>query len=118
MARRRNRNTDEFDSDEYEAPTRPGQLSSNGQWLFGVLFALLVLAGLAFGVWAGAAKPKPAEVTEKKEVEKPKPPVVTPPTPAPPVVEPKKEDPKPEPKEDPKPEPKKEEPKKEEPKKD
>lgn len=119
MARRRN--TDDFDSDEYETPTRPGQLSSNGQWLFGALFAVLVLAGLAFGVWAGASKPKPVEVTDKKDAEKPKPPVVMPPTNTPPIVEPKpepkKEEPKPEPKEEPKPEPKKDDPKPE-PKKD
>jgi outer membrane biosynthesis protein TonB len=109
---------DPFESDADETPIRAGQLSSNGQWLFGSLFAGLVLVGFAFGVWAGAAKTKPAEtkiVEVVKEVpEKPKPPVVQPPQPEPKPKEPepKVKEPEPKPME---PEPKKPEPKAKEP---
>ena len=91
-----------FDYDTDDAPRRPGQLSSNGQWMFGSLFAGLILVGFSFGVWAGASKSKPTEVADakkdreqpgEKQNEKPgtnpsvKPPV-TPPAGNPPVVAP------------------------------
>lgn len=95
------------------AAAPPNQLSANGHWIFGSIYALLALVGFGFGVWAGAAKPKPVEVAEKqKDADKDKAPAKPPATapaatPAPaPVVEPKK-DPEPEPK---KPEPKAKEP--------
>ena len=49
----------ELDSDADATPIRQGQMSSNGHWVFGSIFAVLVLIGFGFGVWAGAAKPKP-----------------------------------------------------------
>src|SRR4051794_30887343 len=59
----------DFDS---ETARRPGQLSANGHWVFGSIYAPLTLVGFSFGVWAGAAKPKPVEVADaKKESEKP-----------------------------------------------
>jgi hypothetical protein len=123
-----------FDSEEGTTPTLPGQLSANGQWVFGSLYAGLVVLGFGFGVWAGASRPKLVEVVEvKKEPEKPAPkpavtppaPVVTPPAPVvnPPVEpepkepEPKPKDPEPKPKE-PEPKPKEPEPKPKEPKPD
>jgi hypothetical protein len=70
-----------------ETARRSGQLSANGHWVFGSVYATLALVGFSFGVWAGAAKPKPVEVAEaKKEPEKPAPPPTTKPntpTPAP-----------------------------------
>jgi hypothetical protein len=88
---------DEFDSDINRKQFPHGTLSSNGQWLFGSLYAALTLVGFSFGVWAGASKPKPVEVAEvKKEPEKPAP-VVTPPVVKPPVVEPKPKEPEPKP---------------------
>ncbi len=112
----------DFDSDADRTPLPRGSLSSNGQWLFGSLYAALTLVGFSFGVWAGASKPKPIEVVEvKKEPEKPAPvvtppvvkPVVTPPVVTPPV-EPKPKEPEPKPME-PEPKPKEPEPKPKEP---
>ena len=122
----------EFDTDADDTTTRPGQLSSNAHWIFGSIFAVLTLTGFGFGVWAGASKPKPAEVAEKpkdkdntpKPSDKPPatPPVATPlkpdatpnPNPAPPVdpkpMDPKPMDPEPKPK-DPEPKPKDPDPK-------
>ncbi|VTR95690.1 planctomycete cytochrome c : Protein containing planctomycete cytochrome C domain protein OS=Rhodopirellula baltica SWK14 GN=RBSWK_03829 PE=4 SV=1: PSCyt1 [Gemmata massiliana] len=113
MARRYQRG---YDSDDL-APVPAGGLSSNGQWLFGSLYAALILIGFSFGVWAGASKPKTFEVAEAKKepAEKPDrgaPPVkpVTPPpaepktNPMPPVEQkPVEREPEPKP-----PEPKKE----------
>lgn len=104
-----------FDSDADRTPIRPGQLSSNGHWVFGSIFAVLTLIGFSFGVWAGAAKTKAPEVAEakpkepsEKPVEKPVPKPVVPPTVVPPKTEPPVADP---PKPDPvKPEPIKSEP--------
>lgn len=96
----------DFDSDADRTPLPHGKLSSNGQWLFGSLYAALTLVGFSFGVWAGASKPKPVEVAEvKKEPEKPAPvvPAVAKPTPA----DPKPKEPEPKPRE---PEPKAKEP--------
>jgi periplasmic protein TonB len=61
----------QFDTDTVPAPYRQDQLSANAHWIFGSIYAGLALVGFGFGVWAGAAKPKPAEVAEKKEPEKP-----------------------------------------------
>ena len=125
-----------YDSDD-QAPVPAGTLSSNGQWIFGSLYAALTLIGFSFGVWAGASKPKPVEVAEvkKEPTDKPgdrntpvvKPPVATPPVepksnPMPPVeVKPKEPEPEPKPKEPepkpPEPKPKEPEPKPPEPKK-
>jgi hypothetical protein len=115
-----------FDSDADTTPIRPGQLSSNGHWVFGSIYAALALVGFGFGVWAGAAKPKPAEIADAKkekdagEKSTTKPPVtppttspVTPPNPnppVPPVADPKPKDPDPKPK-DPDPKPKDPDPK-------
>jgi|GEM_PF-2879448 len=118
---------DEYESDSFEEPTPSGQLSTEGQWLFGALYAVLVVLGFGFGVWAGVSKSKPVEVADNKpsdkQPEKPKAPVVTPPTSTPtppattPVVtkppepepepepKPKEPEPKPKPKDDPKPPP-------------
>jgi hypothetical protein len=112
-----------FDS-EADTTRQPGQLSSNAHWVFGSIYAALVLVGFSFGVWAGAAKPKPPEVAdakkdkEKDTSEKPsaKPPVTPPVTPSnpnpppPPVEDPKPKDPDPKPK-DPDPKPKDPDPK-------
>lgn len=113
MARRHD--DDEFDSDADRNPPSRNRLSSNGQWIFGSIYATMALVGFSFGVWAGASKSKPVEVAEvKKETEKPAAPV--PPTivmpPAPPPIEPKvkQPEPTPEPKKEPEPTP---EPKKE-----
>ncbi len=99
----------EFDTDADHTATRPGQLSSNGHWIFGSIFAVLTLVGFGFGVWAGASRPKPVEVADKQKdkdnAPKPNdpqvkpPPAVTPPNPNPNAnptpVEPKPMDPKP-----------------------
>jgi hypothetical protein len=107
---------DEFESTADEAPARPGQLSANGHWMFGSLFAGLVLVGFAFGVITGAqhtSKPKQSEVADAKNkdgdksaplaVVQPQPPKVKEPEPK---NEPKAKEPEPEPKK-PEPEPKK-----------
>lgn len=113
---------DEYESDSFEQPTRPGQLSTEGQWLFGALYAVLVVMGFGFGVWAGVGKSKPVEVADNKPTEKekpkvtptttPTPPTTTPiatkppepePTPINPEPKPKDPEPKPKPKDDPKP---------------
>ncbi len=102
-------------------PDHPEPLSANGHWVFGSVYAGLALVGFAFGVWAGAAKPKPVEVADaRKDAEKPapKPPVTNPKDPA--TIEPKKEPepkpPEPEPKaKEPDPKPKEPEPKPKEP---
>ncbi len=99
----------EFDTN---TPTRNGQLSANAHWLFGSFYAVLTLVGFAFGVWAGAAKPKPTEVADAKQKEKDntdKPSEKQKPTATPPVVspEPKAKDVEPKAKE---PEPKVKEP--------
>ena len=122
----------EFDSEDDEAPP-PGKnaLSTNGQWLFGSLYAGLALIGFSFGVWAGASKSRPVEVAEvQKEPEKPTPqgpPAAAPPVTQPPVtqapVQPpmvvekepepmmkKEPEPTPAPKKEPEPAPKKKEP--------
>src|SRR5262245_57351701 len=110
-----------FDSEADTTPLRPGQLSPNGQWIFGSIFAGLVLVGFGFGVWAGAPKSKPEVAEVKKEPEKPAPPPAPKPTPAPapvvtpPVVPPAPVDPmppvEPEPKpKEPEPKPKEKEP--------
>ena len=117
--------THEFDSDADRTPIRPGQLSSNGHWVFGSIFAGLTLIGFSFGVWAGASKTKAPEVAEvkpkepsEKPVEKPVqkavvPPAVVPPKAETPVADPPKPDP---PKPDPiKPEPVKPDPPKPDP---
>lgn len=129
----------QFDTDTVPSPYRRNQLSSDAHWIFGSVYAGLVLVGFGFGVWAGAAKPKPAETKPnetaeaKKEADKekpaPKPPVTTAPvTPpvtnpnpnpnpvTPPVAEPKPKPPEPEPKKpevkkEPEPKPKEPEPK-------
>jgi hypothetical protein len=59
--------SDSFDTDTLRTPYRSGQLSSNGQWIFGSMYAGMVVLGFAFGVWAGAAKSKPTEVAEAKK---------------------------------------------------
>ena len=96
----------------------PNELSSNGHWIFGSIYAVLVLIGFSFGVWAGAAKPKPVEVAEAKKetTEKPTPKAATQsgttlPNAAP-AVAPKSTEPEPKPKE-PEPKAKEAEPKKE-----
>jgi hypothetical protein len=113
--RGRSRRDEEDAADE--APARPGELSPNAHWLFGSLVAALVLAGFAFGVWAGASRSKPVEVAEAKpkEADKPAPaPAVQAPQPKEPErpkePEPKAREPEPEPKK-PAPEPMKPEPK-------
>jgi periplasmic protein TonB len=83
----------EFDSDTNRTSSRAGQLSPNGHWVFGSVFAGLVLVGFSFGVWAGAAKPKPPETADaKKEPEKPgaqqPPPAPKPNPPVPPTTGP------------------------------
>jgi periplasmic protein TonB len=117
-----------------EAPEQPGRLSANAHWMFGSLYALLALIGFAFGVWAGAQKPRPVEVAEAKKEpgEKapetqpdkpaPKPPAVppavnpTPPEPKPMEPEPKPKEPEPKPMvKEPEPKPKEPEPKPKEP---
>ena len=117
-------NDHQFDADTVPVP--PGQLSANGHWIFGSIYAALALVGFGFGVWAGAPpKQKAPEVAEaKKEPEKPAPnPPAPKPQPAPapvvPVIEPKKSEPapKPEPKvKEPEPKKTEPEPKKPEPK--
>jgi outer membrane biosynthesis protein TonB len=107
---------DAFDLDDDKPAERPGQLSANAQWLFGSLYALLVLVGFSFGIWAGAQKPKPTELADAKlkenadkPIDKPAPkPVVTPtPTPEPAPTPPEPSPPEPKSKE---PEPKTKEP--------
>ncbi len=86
--------THQSDSDADRTPLPAGKLSANGQWIFGSVYAGLALIGFSFGVWAGASKPKPAEVAEIKKDNTEKPPV-TPPVVKPPVtppVEPKPKD--------------------------
>jgi protein TonB len=115
---------DEFESDADSTPSRPGQLSSTGHWLFGSLVAGLVLVGFAFGVVAGTSKSKLVEVAKETIPEKPTPPVVQPqPQPKPKESEPKvttpesKQPMEPEPKpKEPEPKPKEPEPKQPEPK--
>src|SRR5262245_35239928 len=92
---------------------RRGQLSANGHWIFGSLYAVLALVGFSIGIWAGAQKPKPPEVaeTKKDETDKPAPkpepkPVVTPPQPQPTPQPQPQPQPEPEPKPEPKTEPK------------
>jgi hypothetical protein len=110
--------THDFDSAADHTPDRPGQLSANGQWMFGALFAGLTLIGFAFGVWAGTSRPKPLEVA-KENTEKPNPSTVVQPQPQPqPKVkepEPKVKEPEPEHKKEPEPKPKEPEPKVKEP---
>jgi hypothetical protein len=124
-----NQSPSEFESESGETPLRRGQLSSNAHWLFGSLYAALTLIGFSFGVWAGAAKPKPTEVADAKQKEntekppeRPKPPEPKPKEaepkaketePKPKEPEPKAKEPEPKPKEpEPKPKPKEPEPKK------
>lgn len=94
----------EFDSEADETPLSGNKLSTNGQWLFGALYAGLALIGFSFGVWAGASKPKVEVAEVKKEQEKPAtqvPPTVVKPPAAPPTVpppvEPKAKEKEPEP---------------------
>jgi protein TonB len=115
-------------------PDRPAPLSANGQWIFGSIFGFLLMSGLAFGVWLGAAKPKVIEVAEKPKANSPTdeatkvPPLSQPsptpqptpaPAPQPPLTEPKPQppakpsEPQPQPKiQEPEPKPKEPEPKK------
>lgn len=92
----------QFEIDDDEAPTKPGELSANGHWLFGSIFAGLVLIGFGFGVWAGTPKSKPVDAEAKqKDKDNTEKPVAQNPKPQPkPDIKP---DPKPEPKPDPKP---------------
>ena len=91
--------TDDYDTD-HSLP-RPGQLSSNGHWVFGSVYAVLALIGFSFGVWAGASKPKPPKVADAKPKDTaPKPsdqanptPVTPPANPTPPVTDQKPEAP-------------------------
>jgi periplasmic protein TonB len=107
-----------FESEADTTPIRPGQLSSNGQWIAGGVFALLLTVGFGFGLYAGTRKtapevaakpadtekpaPKPAPQPEQKKIDtevKPEPKVEPKVEPKiEPKVEPKKPDPKPEPK--------------------
>jgi hypothetical protein len=117
--RRGRRSRSRRDEEADEAPVRPGELSSNGQWLFGSLFAGLILVGFAFGVWAGVSKTKVIEVAEAKPKDGDKAALVTQPQPQPKEAEKAKEpekpkEPEPEPKK-PEPEPTKPEPKAKEP---
>jgi hypothetical protein len=113
----------EFDTDADQTPTHPGQLSANGHWIFGSIYAVLALIGFSFGVWAGAAKPRPVETAEKQKDNTPKipdtptnppakPPITPPnanpnPTPANPTpMDPKPMDPEPKPEPEPKSSPK------------
>ncbi|MCI0702303.1 MAG: hypothetical protein L0241_14565 [Planctomycetia bacterium] len=79
---------DESAIDLEDSDTPSNLLSANAHWIFGSIYAVLVLAGFIFGIWTGAQKPKPTEVTETKQKENtekpgdkpaPKPPSVTPP---------------------------------------
>lgn len=97
----------EDESEPDETPARPGELSTNGHWLFGSLFAGLVLVGFAFGVWAGASRTKVIEVAEANPKDGAHPGPAPPPQPQPNEPE-KVKDPE-QPKE-PEPEPKKPEP--------
>lgn len=108
---------DEFESDADRTPSRPGQLSSTGHWLFGSLVAGFVLIGFAFGVVAGTSKSKPVEVAKETIPEKPTPPVVQPQSPQPKPKEPEPKVTTPEPKQpmEPEPKPKEPEPKPKEP---
>lgn len=82
------RSARKFDPDT--DPTPVNQLSTNGQWIFGSLYAALTLIGFSFGVWAGASKPKPVEVAEaKKKDGTDKPAEKVPPTAIKPTAEPK-----------------------------
>lgn len=112
--------SDSFDTGSLPSPyRRKDELTANQQWMFGGVFAGLLLVGFAFGLYAGAPpRPKATELADAKgkEISTVAPrPAVTPVTPAPtPAV--KKDEPKPEP--EPKkvePEPAKPEPKKTEP---
>src|SRR5262245_7739173 len=47
-----------FDSEADTTPLRPGQLSPNGQWIFGSIFAGLVLVGFGFGVRPAGGRPQ------------------------------------------------------------
>ena len=88
----------EFDSDADRTPIRHGQLSSNGHWLFGSIYAGLALVGFSFGVWAGAAKPKPVETADAKPKEAAEKSIQTPaPKQKEPESKPKDPEPKPEP---------------------
>lgn len=101
--------SDSYDSGTLPSPYRRDEASSNEQWIFGGIFAGLVLVGFAFGVWAGAPPAKP-KATETADAKKDKEPAATPkPAPVTPVVAPVKKD-EPEPKPEPKAEPKKVEP--------
>lgn len=113
--------TDDFASDADRTPLPAGKLSSNGQWIFGSIFAGFLLVGFSFGVWAGVSRPKPVEkapeVAEVKKDDKPAPVAIKPVEPKPkekePVVEPKEPETKPKIKEpDPKPKEPEPEPKK------
>jgi len=108
----------DFDADDDQ---HPSELSSNGHWIFGSIYAVLVLIGFSFGVWAGAAKPKPIEVAEvKKDIAEKSAPKTTvqPPAGAPPsagpAITPKSAEPDAKPKE-PEPKPKEPEPQPKEP---
>ena len=88
----------EFDSDADRTPIRHGQLSSNGHWVFGSIYAGLALVGFSFGVWAGAAKPKPPETADAKPKEVVEKSIQTPaPKQKEPESKPKDPEPKPEP---------------------
>jgi hypothetical protein len=104
----------DFDSDADETPLPKGAMTSNEQWMYGSIYAGLVLIGLAFGVYAGASRPKPVEVTEnkKEKLEKPAEKPIEKPAPKPPIVDPKPKEPEPK---EPEPKPKEPEPKPKEP---
>jgi outer membrane biosynthesis protein TonB len=109
--------SDSYDTGSLPSPyRRKDELTANQQWLFGGLFAGLLLIGFAFGLYAGAPpKTKATELADAKGKEL----STVAPRPAPPVTppavkkdEPKKTEHEPEPV---KPEPVKPEPKKTEP---
>jgi len=112
---------DSYDSGTLPSPYQRNEPSSNEQWMFGGIFAGLLLVGFAFGVWAGAppAKPKPTETADaKKDAFTPAPKPAVPVTPVKkdepdkvkePEPEPRKTEPEPKPK-PPEPAPKAKEP--------
>ena len=58
----------QFDTDTVPSPYRQAQLSSNAHWIFGSIYAGLALVGFGFGVWAGAAKPRPIETADREHL--------------------------------------------------
>jgi mono/diheme cytochrome c family protein len=64
------RRTKRYEPDEDDLPTSPGELSTNGHWIFGSIFAALILLGFGFGVWAGASKPKPETADKPKDADR------------------------------------------------